>query len=295
MKWVRKISVILFAVSVVCLTAAVYYRVKNGDSQPPVITSENNIIEVSVSADEDEILTGMTAYDNKDGDVTDSLMIESLSNFIAESERELNVAAFDSNGNVGKSKYILKYTDYTPTKFSLSEPLRFASGITVQKIKQNLTAEDCLDGDVTNLIVQSNAENSELNVDVPGVYTMTFSVANSGGDVEKFDTGVEIYDSAEESAAPKLMLSQYMVYIPKGKSYDPRSYYLRAVVDNVSYMWNGTDFISDKNEVQYLEEEPKIENNVNVNVPGWYETTYTLEDSYGDVKTIRQLVRVEEG
>lgn len=43
---------------------------------------DNSEISVSIHADEVELLSGVTAYDAKDGDVTDSLAVEHISNFI---------------------------------------------------------------------------------------------------------------------------------------------------------------------------------------------------------------------
>ncbi|MFQ7768823.1 MAG: hypothetical protein ACLRIL_11475 [Fusicatenibacter saccharivorans] len=47
-----------------------------------------------------ELLSGVTAYDAKDGDVTDSLAVEHISNFIEKGRRKISIVAFDSDNNV---------------------------------------------------------------------------------------------------------------------------------------------------------------------------------------------------
>ena len=67
-----------------CLIARVW-RVPDAaanrkDGKGPEISMDNSEISVSIHADEAELLSGVTAYDAKDGDVTDSLAVEHISN-----------------------------------------------------------------------------------------------------------------------------------------------------------------------------------------------------------------------
>ena len=57
-------------------------RTGKKDGKGPEISMDNSEISVSIHADEAELLSGVTAYDAKDGDVTDSLAVEHISNFI---------------------------------------------------------------------------------------------------------------------------------------------------------------------------------------------------------------------
>lgn len=79
---------------------------------------DNSEISVSIHADEAELLAGVTAYDAKDGDVTDSLAVEHISNFIEKGRRKISIVAFDSDNNVTHAEREMVYNDYTSPVFS---------------------------------------------------------------------------------------------------------------------------------------------------------------------------------
>lgn len=109
---------------------------------------DNSEISVSIHADEAELLSGVTAYDAKDGDVTDSLAVEHISNFIEKGRRKISIVAFDSDNNVTHAEREMVYNDYTSPVFSLDGPLRFS--VNADDLTEGLSAEDCLDGTITN-------------------------------------------------------------------------------------------------------------------------------------------------
>ena len=84
-----------------------YYQ--NLDTLGPSITIEEENIEVSVNDPEEVLLAGITAYDAKDGDVTDTLGIESMSEFTEGTTRTINVVAFDNDGHVAKESREITY------------------------------------------------------------------------------------------------------------------------------------------------------------------------------------------
>ena len=95
MKKIKIFSIILFLFS-----AAVYAgcRVYDGavtDHTPPVITGEG-LIQASVADPEEKLLEGMRAEDDRGGDVTESLVVQSISGFDEEGRRTVNYAAADS-------------------------------------------------------------------------------------------------------------------------------------------------------------------------------------------------------
>ena len=46
--------------------------------EPPVISCSTDKIEASINVTDEELLQGVTAYDSEDGDVTSSIVIESI-------------------------------------------------------------------------------------------------------------------------------------------------------------------------------------------------------------------------
>lgn len=306
MKWTKRLSVVIFAAAAVLFVFCLYHTVRNGDSQGPVIVMEDQVIQVSIQSGEQELLAGIRAEDLKDGDVTDSLMVEYLSNFIGDGERKAGVAAFDSAGNIGKAVRTIRYTDYRSPEFSLSAPLRFAAGTNADKLVQSMRADDCLDGDISRWIQQYNGDGSVFNSAVPGIYPIIFSISNSAGDVEKFQAQVEIYDPAEEVSAPQLYLTEYLIYLGKGDHFDPMEYLSRIIVDGIKYQKTADGVLTCVLDLEEQKEYPdteirtydqgniQVRNPVDTNECGWYEVSYTLADSADIERTVRMIVCVRE-
>ena len=150
MKRLRILSglILLGAISLV-----VYIRVLHGrtsDTIAPTITMDMNEITISVEDDESVLLEGITAQDNRDGDVTDSLTVDNISTFNRDGKRYVTIAAFDNSNNVGKATREITYKDYRPPRFDITEPMTFSIGAT--KYFSSITANDVLDGDITGNI-----------------------------------------------------------------------------------------------------------------------------------------------
>ena len=80
----RRIRLAVVGIFVLSLIAFIVFNIVNRvttDSTPPVITSESDTVTVSVAAEESELLAGLTATDDEDGDLTGEIMISSMSNF----------------------------------------------------------------------------------------------------------------------------------------------------------------------------------------------------------------------
>lgn len=196
------------------------------DHTPPVITCQEDTVSVSVNADDAELLQGVTAKDDKDGDITDSIRVSSMSHFIEKGKRTVTYIVFDRANQAGTAQRTLVYTDYTSPKIYLSEPLRYALSDTSRaNLSQVLTAEDCLDGDLTNQI-RISLSDEFYSSNAPGDYDVTVQVSNSAGDVCAIPLQVTTVDtgSREESQKYYPVLSDYIVYTPVGQELSLSSY-----------------------------------------------------------------------
>ena len=82
MKWLQKITLLLFlAVLAMFVVFSVIDKLTT-DHSVPVITLETEELEISVKDKKDVLLRGVTAYDKKDGDISDKVLVESVSKFI---------------------------------------------------------------------------------------------------------------------------------------------------------------------------------------------------------------------
>ena len=242
-------SLIFCGISMACYYGYNYVSTGMADQTYPVIEIAEPEIAVSIEGGEAALLEGVTAYDEKDGDVTDSIVIESVSRF-ANGKRTVTYAAFDKDNHVSKASREITYTDYTAPKFSSKEGYRFPVG--AKSVIDTMNAQDCIDGNITKLIKASSG--FYVNTSYAGTYSFQYQVANSAGDVEYLPVTVEIYDPSD-SKVINFDLKEYVVYTQVGKSINARSY---LDVEEPDY-YNIDD------------------SKVNYNEPGTYEITYSIK------------------
>ena len=128
MSLLNKIGILMFIVVSVLFFLFARQRNQGIDSSGPKMSIEQEILEVSVNDSEEKLLEGITAWDKKDGDVTDSVVLESLSAFISGSTRLATYAAFDSDQHVVRESRRITYTDYTKPEFSMRQLLEYPAG-----------------------------------------------------------------------------------------------------------------------------------------------------------------------
>ena len=255
-------SLLFCAASLACYYGYMHFIAGAADQTYPVITMEQEEASISVQDGEEALLEGVTAYDEKDGDVTDSIVIESVSRFV-NGRRIVTYAAFDSDNHVTKMEREISYTDYEAPKFYSEEGFRFRMG--AESLVDTLEAVDCIDGDISKSIKASPGY--YVSTGAAGTYAFQYQVANSAGDVEYLPVTVEIYDPADPEVF-NFELKDYIVYTEKGKKIDARSY---LDVDNP---W---DYSINESKVDYDTE-------------GTYEITYKI--TVGDRKGTNRLVVV---
>lgn len=243
------VSVIFCTISLACYYGYSYFNRAMTDQTYPIIEIETAELAVSIEDGQEALLKGVTAYDEKDGEITDSIVIESISRF-ANGKRTVTYAAFDKDNHVSKATREISYTDYEPPKFSCQEGYRFPVG--AKSVVDTMKAEDCLDGDVTKVVKASAG--FYVNTSYTGTYSFQYQVANSAGDVEYLPVTVEIYDPADSNNI-NFELKEYVVYTEVGKKINARSYL-------------------DVEEPDYYNID---ESQVNYNEAGVYEITYSIK------------------
>ena len=238
----------------------------NSDSKAPEISAPSDTIKASVSVSDEELLQGMEAKDNLDGNVTDSLVVVSKSKFIAPNTRHVTYAAFDQNNNVGTYTRRLVYTDYHSPRFSLKEPFRFVEGNSSYDYLRFIRAEDCLDGNLTPQIKITFGE-KEAASGSSIVQKVNIQVTNSAGDTATLEliASFEDYDSYSK-ASPAL--SEYIIYVPCGEHPE-----LRAYLDGIWTAGNTRRFA----DLGFEPEDVSIyDGDVDYNTPGIYQATFRL-------------------
>lgn len=271
---------VLFFTALCCIAFAAYFVLSRQavDHTAPEISFLNEEIEVSVGVTEAELLSGVTARDSRDGDVTGSLVVEGISELAQDHTATVTYAAFDKAGNVAKARRTLRYTDYESPRFSLSTPLVFRGG-TSFNVLNYVGAVDVIDGTLDDR-VKATLVSRDSSITAEGVHQVEFRVTNSMNDTVYLTVPVEVYSSAAYNATVEL--SENLVYLEKGARFDPNSYLktLRVsgdLIDLKSY--------SDKVSVT-------TSSDVSTGTPGTYSVAYTVK--YGGYTGYTRLIVVVE-
>ena len=220
MKKYQKAAIIFFIISVVLYFGYNGYEKINTDKVPPVITAPEGVLKISVEAKEKDLLKGVKAVDAVSGDVTDTIVIESISPFTESNTRIITYAAIDGSQNIGRLERTMEYTDYERPRFELSGPLRVPSGIS-SPILKNVHAYSNLDGDISSRVKYTYSE--YFNTTHVGACTVEFRVMDSAGTVEYLPAIVEVYDERVERI--EVNLTDYLVYIDKGDEFTAEKYF----------------------------------------------------------------------
>lgn len=195
MKKIRVGSIVLLMIAAAVFVSFRVYERMNNDTTPPVITYPEGELELSVKADENELLKDVEVEDEKSGDVSESLVVESLSDFTEEGTRIITYAAIDANGNVARKERVLRYTDYTKPVFKVNGKLRYPMGKTIN-VLDRITAESSLDGNLTDNI--KYFLEGTINVMAAGKYPIEYRVMDSGGNTTYLSTEIEVYDASKK-------------------------------------------------------------------------------------------------
>ena len=194
------------------------------DRTLPIITVPEGVLEISVKSQEADLLTGLTAFDEKDGDLTSGIIIEGISSFASDGSCIVNYAVCDSDSHVATATRNVLYKDYTSPRFTLSESLCFASNKR-KKVSSIIGAVDAIDGDISrDCIISSDDYDSSLT----GTFTLNVMVTNDRDETVKCDLPLVVEE--RDSLAPEIVLSDYLIYVDKGTTPDYVSF-VKTVTD----------------------------------------------------------------
>lgn len=247
----KKFRRIWLAAVILMVLFFVGYRVNENmktDSSGPVISGGKDKIQVSIHDAEEVLLQGITAADKKDGDVTDSLIVENISNFY-NGTRTVTYAAFDSDNHISKVEREISYTDYTSPRFELTGSLRFRAGETIN-IEKIVSAQDCLDGDLSNKV--KIRMDTTINNRVTGFYQVEYVVTNSAGDTVTLPINIEIYEPYNNEV--ELNLDRYLVYYT-GEEINYNDYLKSIRRGNLEFAFEGVELVESQAPEQDTEPE----------------------------------------
>ena len=262
MRIVRTALIIVFILSLGTFGISEFLEMQNQDTTLPEITSDREVLEISCDYTEEDLLAGLSAYDETEGDLTSQIIPGSFSRFIEDGVCNLTYVVFDSSDQPASLTRRVRFTDYHSPRFTLSQPLVFAvqEGSYTEAMNR-LGAEDMLDGDRDDWIVQTD---TDVNYQMEGSYTMTVEVTNSFGDVSTAALPVHVVNPERQNL--NISLSAAIVYIGVGENVDPDAY-VAGVTDAEGGSLD-TDIVS-------------ASSNVDPETPGCYEIHYQASGGDG--------------
>ena len=306
----RRLRIAVAGLFVLSLIAFIAFNIGDritADHTPPTITSETDTLSVTLKPEKDSdkessdeesgedtdddaaLYQGLTAEDNRDGDLTDSIRVSSMSNFTEPGKREITYAVFDSSNNSATLTRTLEYTDCTSPQIKLSAPLRYTlDEMSDVSLTENMSVEDCLDGDITSQIRASY--NDAVYVQQAGDYPITVQVSNSAGDTCTVNLTVTVTDPSDENESQKYypLLSQYIVYAKVGGSVDYDSLI-------TGFEQNGAEYLFEEEDDDFMpgkRGDVDISGDVNFDKAGSYTVDYRFTPEDGVTATTKLVVVV---
>lgn len=268
-------SIFSFLMSVLAVVGVIFLiyiwqeKFRGGNSKPTIICPTDSVsVSVESLADNSILLRDVTAMDVEDGDITDSIVVESVSQFVGEGHCIITYAAFDSANNVSKLTRHLFLTDYVPPRFRITAPLEFNYSSNFNPLA-SVGAYDCIDGDISDRVKMSlvNPDDDIISI---GAHSVIFRVTNSLGDVSTFEAEVDIYDRTytEARMIPGIKLYDYIVYVDQFGHIDPSAY-----VEGISLgsaLYQPSEYVAGTLEIDDTE--------VDYSTPGVYRIYYTCDN-----------------
>ena len=247
-------------------TLKVQVKVNAVDQGPTITKDGNELKDVSINAGEAfDLMAGVKAVDINGNSVDVKVTSDDVLNLDPEEDAKYTITytASDSHGRTtvktitlsvkaNKAPVIKGVTDHTLTVGDIFDP------------KKNVTVED--EDDDIELVVESN-----VNTKIAGVYKVIYSATDSGNKTTRVQSVVIVNPKASLINSIPVINAEDKV-IQLGEEFKE--------LDGVT--------ASDKEEGNITEKIQVIKNEVNINVSGKYEVTYSVTDTEGAsaIKTI---------
>lgn len=255
MKLKNRITLLL-AVAAVALIAVNALVLLAEDRRGPEIAFAQGELTYNSSMSEEQLLEGVTASDNRDGDVTDSLRIGEILPSADKSQVTVVYTAKDSSNNIAQLSRVL------PVEGAVSEEglPNHAAGTDAEE--QNDTSGQ--EAVTTPTPTPTPAATQEP------VITEEAGDPNEAGRLEN-----EAAIAALAPEAPRMYLSQYAVTIPAGSDFNALGYV--------------EDITDDADSRDDLYRQIQISGEADMQTPGVYELYFYVNDSDGNTSNQARL------
>ncbi|PEC46381.1 immunoglobulin-like domain-containing protein [Bacillus sp. AFS096315] len=246
----------------------------NTASMPITITVIDNVKPVLIGASNKTIsinsvfnpLTGVTAKDNSDGDLTKSIKVTGTVNTKKKGVYTLTYTISDLSGNTTTVNRTITVVDNIKPIISGAITKTISFGSTFNTLT-GVTAKDNVDGDLTKSIKVIGTVNTKKL----GVYTLTYTVSDKSGNKTVLIRKITVKD-----------MTKPVIYGATSKTIKLKSTFNAR-----------TGVVAKDNIDGVITKYIKITNSVNTKKKGTYTIVYSVKDRAGNVTTVNRKITVK--
>lgn len=218
-----KIGLIGLLIVLIVYQAVITYRTHGKSDHAPLITAEDDELLISCQYTKDDLLQGLSAYDEEDGNITGKILIGGFSDFTQPGVSSLEYAVYDQDGNVAVLNRKVVFSDYVHPRIKVLAPCVFKTTDTANNIpslSSYLEGWDIFDGNIAKHMLITY---TDLDFSKPGKYTVSVYLKNSFGDEVNLELPVHILESRISGYSIELT-AEPLIYLDKGAAVRPESY-----------------------------------------------------------------------
>jgi hypothetical protein len=220
-----------------------------------------------------DYLNGVTASDNLDGDLTEDITVDdSAVDYLTVGTYEVVYSVSDAAGNEATEEITVTITTETvaPTLDGITD-LSVGLNGTEPSLVDGVTATDNIVGDLTASIVVSH---DTIDTSMLGSYTITYTVTDAAGNTTTETATLSVVDDVPPVIAGHRDLTF-------------------NVFSNPTFLWKTVSAI-DNIDGDILGSIVVDSSDVDMNVVGSYDLTYTVSDSAGNTTSVTVTVTVKD-
>ena len=275
MRALKIILCVVTALSILAFGLAIYYTQFYKDTVAPEFDLSSNVVSIGVDDGDEALLQGVSASDNRDGDLTDQIIVDGVSQLTGPNTARVRYYVFDEAENVAIASRTVHYTDYSSPRIAILQPLVYDVGSTVI-LRGKVIAHDVIEGNITSSIRLSS---DDLNNKTAGTYHLTIWVMNKMGDVSHVTVPIIVREPDKD--APVITLTQYLAYLQKGDAFDPEDYFKTFYSSSSVPIAGSFDRLT-------------VKGDVDTQTPGTYNVSYSYTNTYGSFTEVYLTVVVQE-
>ena len=257
----RKIEIGIISAVIALLFIVCLITIAASDNEGPVIKIDEGV-QISFAEGEEKavLLAGVTAYDKRDGDVTDTVIIESM--FVSGDTLKVRYAAKDKHNNVTVSD------KYREVAYTASGENGLSQGDNQEQPSDNIS-EEALGSDG-----EAQSYDNEGNVIPQGEDTGD----NQEGSIVADYTAPIDKEAADATGIPVIRLTDNEVTIAEGANFQPLAYVAETYDDSGD-----------------VSRRIRVSNDYNTRVAGEYQVTFYVTDEDGNTSEPAVLILHVQG